>query len=167
MPLLRSDRQIVHRNWEKGPEDSYPRELLVSRVHALVGKRLDAGVFEEDTVAVELLDKLGAMCMHEYSVVRKKAQKVLPAALKRFPRAAPRLYSAMLARLRDSASTKGAINGVVYSLQKSSALTRIAKHWKLTHDLLVGLLASQHFDETKVQIRLAELWNSYVVSRVK
>jgi hypothetical protein len=92
---------------------------------------------------------------------------MLPAALKRFPRAAPRLYSAMLARLRDSASTKGAINGVVYSLQKSSALTRIAKHWKLTHDLLVGLLASQHFDETKVQIRLAELWNSYVVSRVK
>ena len=53
---------------------------------------------------------------------------------------------------------------MVYTLQKSSALTRIAKHWKLTHDLLVGLLASQHFDETKVQIRLAELWNSYVVS---
>ena len=75
MPLLRSDRQIVHRNWEKGPEDSYPRELLVSRVHALVGKRLDAGVFEEDTVVVELLDKLGVMCMHEYSVVRKRRRR--------------------------------------------------------------------------------------------
>ena len=154
--------KAVHKNWEKGPDDSYPRELLVARVGALVGKRLDSGVFEEDAVATELLDKLGAMCMHEYSVVRKKAQKVLPAALKRYPRAAVRLYTSMLQRLRDPAATKGTINGVVYSLQKGAALTRIAKHWMLTHDLLTGLLASQHFDETKVQVRLAELWNSYV-----
>ena len=154
--------KAVHRNWEKGPQAAYPRELLVSRVHALFGKRQDAGVFEEDSVASELLDKLGAMCMHEYSVVRKKAQKVLPAALKRYPHAATRLYTAMLQRLRDPAATKGTINGVVFSLQKGAALTRIAKNWSLSHDLVTGLLASQHFDETKVQVRLAELWNSYV-----
>jgi hypothetical protein len=154
--------KAVSRNYEKGPQAAYPRELLVSRVYALVGKRADAGVFEEDSVASELLDKLGAMCMHEYSVVRKKAQKVLPAALKRYPRAATRLYTAMLQRLRDPAATKGTINGVVFSLQKSAALTRIARTWGLTHDLLTGLLSTQHFDETKVQVRLAELWNSYV-----
>ena len=152
----------VLRNWERGPQDAYPRELLITRVNALVGKRLDSGVFEEDAVAAELLDKLGAMCMHEYSVVRKKAQKVLPAALKRYPCAATRLYTTMLQRLRDPAATKGTINGVVYSLQKSAALTRIAKHWKLSHDLLTGLLASQHFDETKVQVRLAEFFSAYV-----
>ena len=152
----------VHRNWEKGPDCCYPRELLVGRVSALLGKRLDSGVFEEDAVAKELLDKVGSMCTHEYSVVRKKAQTILPKVLKRFPLASTRLYSAMLKRLCDATASKGAITGVVYSLQKSEALVRIAKHWKLTHDLLTGMLASQHFDEIKVQVRLAELWNSYV-----
>jgi proteasome activator subunit 4 len=154
--------KAVQRNWENGPNEAYPREMFVARVHALVGKRMDAGVFDEDAVACQLLDMLGAMCMHEYSPVRKKAQKMLPAALKRFPLASTRIYTAMLARLADPTSSKGTINGVVYSLQKSAALIRICKRWKLTHDLLTGLLASQHFDETKVQVRLAELWNAYV-----
>mmetsp|Transcript_39346 Transcript_39346/g.93061 ORF Transcript_39346/g.93061 Transcript_39346/m.93061 type:complete len:1826 (-) Transcript_39346:1138-6615(-) len=152
----------VHRFWDKGVGGSYSRRLLQLRSHSLLAQRLDMGVMKEDETAGKLLDVLAGLSLHEYSLVRKKAQELLPSVLKRYPLAHARLYGAVLQRLRDPAASKGVVSGVVYTMQKGEVLQRVARHWGLTTGLVEGLLASAVFDETKVQVRLAELWNQFV-----
>mmetsp|Transcript_51328 Transcript_51328/g.104443 ORF Transcript_51328/g.104443 Transcript_51328/m.104443 type:complete len:1824 (-) Transcript_51328:572-6043(-) len=152
----------VHRFWDQGVGGAYTRRLLQLRAYALLAKRMDMGAFAEDGTVKELLDVVAGMCVHEYSLVRKKAQKVLPVILSRYPLAHARLYSTILQKLKDPKSTKGVVTGAVYTVQKGAVLKRIARHWGLTADLVTGLLASCQFDETKVQVRLAELWKEFV-----
>jgi len=153
--------KAVQRHYDLSEEAAHSRQSVVSRTHALLGRRSEQGVYEEDAVAKSLLDYLLSACMHEYCAVRKKAQKLLPDTIRRYPRCPPRLLAVALSRLQDPTATKGAISGVVYTVQNAQALLRVARSWELSQALVVGLLASQHFEDTKVQVRLAELWTSW------
>ncbi len=73
------------RFWDKGVAASYSRRLVTLRVYALMAQRQDMGVFKEEETARALVDVMAAMCLHEYSGVRKTAQQLLPVVLRRFP----------------------------------------------------------------------------------
>ena len=154
--------KAIFRLWGQGMPATYTRFMATEKAQALLSQRLAAGVWAMSAGAEKLLGHVLGLCMHEYSAVRKKAQKCLPKVLVRHPRFADQALSAALATLARPDSTKGTVNGAVYTVNTGAMLARLARQWGHTSDLVLGLLASHHFADTKVQVRLAELWNAFV-----
>ncbi|EKX53089.1 hypothetical protein GUITHDRAFT_101534 [Guillardia theta CCMP2712] len=157
-----SYHKAVNRSWFQGKESAYSRPLLVWRSYALMGKRLDMGVFEANGVVSDLLKHLSSMCVHDFSMVRKKAQKVLPKVIRRFPYLHVQCLTQVLSTLSDANSSKGALKGVIFTVQTNQAMKKIVRNWSLSKFLLNGLLGSHQYDEIKIQVRLSQLWSTYV-----
>eukprot|EP00960_Hanusia_phi_P031145 749106-Hanusia_phi.AAC.2 len=157
-----SYHKAVNRSWFQGKEAAYSRPLLVWRVHALMGKQNDMGVFEVNAVVTDLLKYLTSMCVHDFSMVRKKAQKVLPKVIRRFPYLHVQCLTQVLTTLNDASSSQGALKGVIFTVQSNQAMKKIVRNWNLSKVLLNGLLGSHRYDEIKIQVRLSQLWSTYV-----
>lgn len=151
----------VYRDWSKGPASHF-RDYTVVRAHALLLKREERGLMEATKATGELVSALVSLCTHEYSLVRKKAQKSLPKVLKRYPHMGYGVVEVALKVIATPSSTKGALNGAIFTLQSSWGLRKVARHWGLTRSFITALVEARGVDDSKVQIRLAELWSAYV-----
>ena len=123
----------VYRDWSKGPERHF-RDYSVVRSYALLLRREDRGMMEETQGTGELVDALISLCTHEYSLVRKKAQKSLPKVLKRYPRMGHKVVVTALKVISDPASTKGALNGAIFTIQNAWGLRKV---WIPLHSMSI------------------------------
>jgi hypothetical protein len=152
----------VYRLWNLGITGTFTRSMFVQKAHGLFNRRMACGVWVLSVESKGLLESLLSLSMHEYSLVRKKAQKSLPKVLTRYPSFADQIISSALVTFRSEKSSKAAVNGAIYSVNTTDMLKRVAKSWRHTSSLILGLLSSHCFEEVKVQVRLAELWRSFV-----
>lgn len=116
--------------------------------------RSDQGIMQSSPETDELIDALVSLCMHEYSLVRKKAQKSLPIVTRRYPKCGDRVIYRVLATMGTPTSTKGAVNGAIYTLQTAWGLRKVSRHWGLFKTAIHALVESRVFEDTKVQVRI-------------
>ena len=154
--------KAVYRLWNQGINGTFTRNMAVQKVQGLFNRRMACGVWAISDEAKELLESLHSLSMHDYSVVRKKAQKSLPKVLSRYPSFADRILSSALSTFRIEKSSKSAVNGAIYTVNTTEMMKRAGRSWVHTSSLILGLLSSHCFEEIKVQVRLAELWRSFV-----
>jgi hypothetical protein len=141
----------LSRDWTKGVGE-HTRDLIVSRTHALLLRRGECGMLEGTAESDELMDMIISMSMHEYSLVRKRAQKTLPRVLRRFPFAGDRVIERALAAIGSPSSSKGAVNGAVYTLNNSWGLRKVARQWPLFKQFAVAMIDARVVEDTKAQV---------------
>jgi hypothetical protein len=146
----------LYRDWSAGV-GSHVRDIVVSRVHSLLLRRGECGMLERTQETDELIDMVMSLCVHEYSLVRKKAQKTLTQVLKRFPLSGDRVILRALDVIGTSTSSKGAVNGAVYTINNTWGLRKISRHWKLLSKFVTAMLDARVVEDTKAQVRALAL----------
>jgi hypothetical protein len=141
----------LYRDWSAGV-GAHVRDIVVYRVYALLLRRGECGMLERTAETDELIDMVMSLCVHEYSLVRKKAQKTLTQVLKRFPLSGDRVILRALDVIGTSSSSKGAVNGAVYTINSAWGLRKISRHWKLLNKFVTAMLDARVVEDTKAQV---------------
>jgi proteasome activator subunit 4 len=142
----------------------YPRYLIVSR--AVLEYKLRCVLHNEAISFTKthelLLDDLAQLSLSSYSVVRKKAQRVLFATYGKFAEKVVLKYlPRFIDALKDPNSTDDERTGAIYCLEKYASVKNVIRNWDMMHRFLISICQTAHIERQTVQERLAALYDTY------
>lgn len=142
----------------------YPRSLLVSR--AALEYKLRCVLHNEAIPYTKthdlLFNDLVQLSLGSYSIVRRKAQRVLFAGFVKFSeKVVRRFLPRFMDALKKSDSTDDERTGAIYCLEKYASVKNIIRDWNMMSQFLISISSTSHIDKQTIQDRLAALYDTY------